>query len=207
MSEDIGEERGRRRRRSGGGLMSGSVIVLAAAVILVGVAVLGALAAPGSGAAGTSARLLPIPDVAAYRALKAMQSTQGARPDYAAAARAYHDELASAPVRSDAWAGLAYAEARKAGGRYSPAAVAALGHSYDLAPFDGSIFTWRTTFTLDGWDALTPEIRRAVVDEMSAVWTARPDLQRNMLAMAQAMPSPSGRATVQQALAAIGPPR
>lgn len=97
--------------------------------------------------------------------------------------------LAQSPADDSAWLALAYAETVRRG---DPGGVALgwLQRSYDVAPFGPDTSLWRIRFALDHWQAMTPDLRREVLDEVNATWRPR---RRELVAMVNAVRDPAGR--------------
>jgi hypothetical protein len=141
-------------------------------------------------ASKTYSSLMTFPFVdapAAERAYAALPASASGAARVAASARLALGD----PANPQRWAAVAYADWR-ARGEMTPAAVAALDHSYALGFFDRSIAVWRVSFALQHWDRLTPEIRQDALAE------ARTALQDRTLAplLRKALTSisnPSGR--------------
>ena len=104
-------------------------------------------------------------DEAAYREL--LPSASLANLDRAAARS--RQALAVAPYENSARLRLVYIETLRHG-RLTPAGVQLLVQSYDLLPLDPNVAAWRIGFSLEHWQSLTPDARRAVYEEARAFY-------------------------------------
>ncbi len=152
----------------------GMAWVLSGLALLAPCLLLVCLEAPGSAPAQNLGQWIPIPDIHAARygflLDQAAQGPAGARPGlYAQARLEALSELAVAPMKADAWMRLAFVNATRAG-RFDAATMAALQHSYVLCPIDPTVALWRIRFSLEAWEQLTPQLRQAVIQELSAIW-------------------------------------
>ena len=97
--------------------------------------------------------------------------------------------LNQSPADDAAWLRLAYID-RLAHGRLTGEGTTWLERSYEVAPFGPETSFWRVRFAWENWDALTPELRRQVADEVRVQWpTRKADYQKMSVAIA----NPSGR--------------
>lgn len=172
---------------------SWSLAALAAALFAGGVAV-GAfagflqLSAPADREPPLAA--LPLADTHLARSGRLLAGTP--TPErLAAAEREARAALALSPARTEAWLHLAYAARLRAGG-WSPEAAAALAASYRVGPLDPDVGLWRLRFALEHWDRLTPELRRAALAELDALWSRHPQ-RKPLKAMAGELTNPAGR--------------
>ena len=164
-------------------LAAGGLVALPA---LLGAVWLAASLIDPAGPLGASSPLSSVHDARAQRLL--------GRPapgpaDLKAADAESLTSLAVSPADDSAWLALAYAETVRHG---DPGGVALgwLQRSYDVAPFGPDTSLWRVRFALDHWQAMTPDLRREVLDEINAAWRPR---RRELVTMVSAVRDPAGR--------------
>ncbi|MBC6982492.1 hypothetical protein [Caulobacter sp. 17J80-11] len=134
--------------------------------------------------------VLPLADTHLARAGRALaEPPTPQRLD--AAEREARAALKLSPARTEAWLQVAYAERQKAGG-WSPAAAQALAQSYRVGPLAPDVGTWRLRFALEHWESLTPELRKAALAELDALWSRYP-MRKALKATAAEVGSPAGR--------------
>lgn len=97
--------------------------------------------------------------------------------------------LNQSPADDAAWLRLAYID-RLAHGRLTSAGTTWLERSYEVAPFGPETSFWRVRFAFENWDALTPELRKQVYDEVRVQWPTR---KADYTAISVAVANPSGR--------------
>jgi hypothetical protein len=104
-------------------------------------------------------------------------------------------ELALQPASGRGWLRLAQIDAERRRGPLSRDALAWLGRSYELAPFDAQLLEDRTEFALDHWDDLGPDLRESVLSHVRAAWTAYPQ-QPRLLGIAPRVTNSRGKMAV-----------
>jgi hypothetical protein len=145
---------------------------------------------------GGAARLGPVPvlEMAAGYDRAADAALATGKPQALVEARNLSRRaLAQNPYDTSAWLRIASADALSHG-RLTPAGVAALGRSYDLAGIDPYVATWRTGFSLEHWDQLPAEVKADVRSEALAVGR-RWSHQEKMLKMLDGVRNPRARMT------------
>lgn len=106
---------------------------------------------------------LTSPDTLAAASAHALGERGGAP-----AARQYiNRELAWGDSRPSAWCRLALADFNQSG-RFDAKVDRNLMKSYDAAPFDTELFTWRLQFVFDNWQSVSPALRTRAMREARA---------------------------------------
>jgi hypothetical protein len=180
-----------------GRAMLAAGFILGAVTLLLSIALLICIAAPGSAPAALLARVLPIPDVPAAAYVRNLDLASKAPPPQRrlflkAAERAVWEELRVAPMKSDAWLQLAYVRLVLRGG-YGPDVAAAYQDSYFVAPLDPAVARWRIRFGLEAWPQLSPDLQKAVRTELQAMWSLGQTAQEQMAQIVQSIRNPAGR--------------
>jgi hypothetical protein len=99
---------------------------------------------------------------------------------YRAARQAAMKQLEISPFDTSAWLRITLLEA-KLGGGMTPSAKDALLTSYKRAPVDAAVAGWRIPLTFGYWSDVGPEIRKAAIVEVRALYWPpqnRPRLRR-----------------------------
>jgi hypothetical protein len=97
--------------------------------------------------------------------------------------------LNQSPADDAAWLRLAYIDRLKHG-RLTGEGTTWLERSYEVAPFGPETSLWRVRFAWENWDALTPELRKQVADEVRVQWPTR---KGDYAALSAAVANPAGR--------------
>lgn len=125
------------------------------------------MAAVGAGglwiAQGFLATAVTSPDILAANSADALGRPNGA----AAAERLIRRELAWGEVRPSAWCRLALADFNRSG-RFDAKVDRNLMKSYEVAPFDTELFSWRLQFIFDNWQSVSPALRIYAMREARA---------------------------------------
>lgn len=165
----------------------GMAVSLGAATLLFGL--LGLVSVNSGAVFGISPALLGSSqglDQAAYDALA--DNPTSSKLDSAEALT--RQALLLSPYENNARLRLAYIDAVR-NGRLSAAGVAELKRTYDLIPVDPNVGAWRLRFSLEHWDELTPDTRRAVYDEAMAFGRVQTS-EVNVRSILRSIRNPSG---------------
>ncbi len=114
-----------------------------------------------------------------------------AAKDYVAAERASRAALRLAPYDNGALVRLVYIDQTRTG-TFGPSGLQALDLSYRRVPLDRVLGFWRIRFGLEHWDQLTPDLRRAVRNEMMA-FASEPGHRWPLRAVLEDIRNPTGR--------------
>lgn len=81
-------------------------------------------------------------------------------------------QLDYSPFDTAAWLRIVLLEVQVGGGRLTPSAEDALRQSYRRAPVDAAVAEWRIPLTFEFWGQVSPDVRKAAVDEVTVLFHA-----------------------------------
>ncbi len=156
------------------------------------------IVAPASNIAQIAAGILPLSEPHAAAAADAL-----GRRDFGRAKHETTAELATSPIRQDAWLRLADIDVAEHG-RLTGEGQTALSHAYDAVPYDLDPASPRMAFVLAHFSMLAPPVRGGVTDELG-IWATSPPLRRRLAAVEKGAQDVAELIAIKTALAEADP--
>lgn len=172
----------RRAERSGARWFAPAILAAGAATGLMAAVLASGLTWPGLEAPFTLAAQHE------RRADLALTGTQGSPVDLDRAASENARTLAASPMTASAWMRSAYIRSVSTGG-LDQQALHDLETSYRVAPLAPGLSRWRLRFVFENWQAVTPSIRTAALNELRVFAT----YHTGSGALVDAIEDPAGR--------------